>query len=746
MSTYPLRGVLYFLGDQHLWRLSVCPVLLTLAVACGVVITLFTFTLRPQEEALYDAGLSPFFAWLLAIVLVIIEVFIVTLIYGLICLEWFKDKIFAHVLSERGYSELVENEERHSPLLRVLTSCCRVSVMLRLGLLVITLPLNMIPVLGNITYAWLNGTLMAWEAHLYYFEMKAFDFEQQKEIISQRKLQYSAFGMQAMLLEMIPIVGAIFMFTNSAGAALFAASIEKDLQKQERRKNSNWRWSGKKGSDKSQTKDLDTDKVPLVNKLGAYVPPTAALHVVTGNNDLNLLTGKRSDAISTEALPNLPTQLATMVVYAFSGILYFLRHPALLKEVAFPLVLTLAFSAVAVFVLISHTLSRQRDWLDNKDVPEACASVLALCIIVTEIFVTTIIYGFVCLDYYQDKIFAFVLRDRGLGAMLGDYEHRSTAARVCTTYFLSRSVLGFISLPLHCLPILGSVVYAWLHGSVLAWEYHLFYFELKGIGYQQQHRWVGRHKLQYLNFGVKYFLGHPALWKQAALPLLLTLAFSFISVFVLFAWTLRPQENWMYEKGLPSVLAWIFAVIAVLVEIFLLSIVYAFVVLEFFKDKIFAFVLRDKELGFMVDAVEQHSSAVRVCTTYCRVDGLFRIALLIISLPLNLIPVVGTLLFAWLHGSILAWEYHLFYFELKGLTFKQQQRWIRQRKWQYSSFGMQALLLQMIPLVGPLFIFSNTCGAALLAVKMERNGGDKWQDIDDDEAPLVHNKGVYGTV
>ncbi|KAF4316626.1 hypothetical protein BBO99_00006298 [Phytophthora kernoviae] len=602
MSTYPLRGVLYFLGDQHLWRLSVCPVLLTLAVACGVVITLFTFTLRPQEEALYDAGLSPFFAWLLAIVLVIIEVFIVTLIYGLICLEWFKDKIFAHVLSERGYGELVENEERHSPLLRVLTSCCRVSVMLRLGLLVITLPLNMIPVLGNIT-------------------------------------------------------------------------IEKDLQKQERRKNSNWRWSGKKGSDKSQTKDLDTDKVPLVNKLGAYVPPV-----------------------------------------------------------------------VAVFVLISHTLSRQRDWLDNKDVPEACASVLALCIIVTEIFVTTIIYGFVCLDYYQDKIFAFVLRDRGLGAMLGDHEHRSTAVRVCTTYFLSRSVLGFISLPLHCLPILGSVVYAWLHGSVLAWEYHLFYFELKGIGYEQQHRWVGRHKLQYSNFGVKYFLGHPALWKQAALPLLLTLAFSFISVFVLFGWTLRPQENWMYEKGLPSVLAWIFAVIAVLVEIFLLSIVYAFVVLEFFKDKIFAFVLRDKELGFMVDAVEQHSSAVRVCTTYCRVDGLFRIALLIISLPLNLIPVVGTLLFAWLHGSLLAWEYHLFYFDLKGLTFKQQQRWIRQRKWQYSSFGMQALLLQMIPLVGPLFIFSNTCGAALLAVKMERNGGDKWQDIDDDEAPLVHNKGVYGTV
>jgi uncharacterized protein involved in cysteine biosynthesis len=269
MSTFPLRGILYFLGDQHLWRLSVCPLLLTVAVAVGAAVVLFTLTLHRQEEALNAAGLSAFLAWLIAVIFVVVEVFIVTAVYGLVCLEWFKDKIFAHVLIERGYRELVENEERHSPFLRVLTSCCRVSVLLRLGLLVITLPLNMIPVLGNITYAWLNGTLMAWEAHLYYFEMKALDFEQQKEIVAQRKLQYSAFGMQAMLLEMIPVAGAIFMFTNAAAAALFAASIEKDLEKQARRTKSSWSWSGKDKTDKN----IEMGKVPLVNKLGAYVPP-----------------------------------------------------------------------------------------------------------------------------------------------------------------------------------------------------------------------------------------------------------------------------------------------------------------------------------------------------------------------------------------------------------------------------------------------------------------------------------------
>ncbi|KAL7684824.1 hypothetical protein Plhal304r1_c034g0107821 [Plasmopara halstedii] len=265
MSTYPLRGVLFFLQDQHLWRLSILPLLMTVAVAFGIAITLFTFTLHRQEEILYDAGLSPFFAWLIAVIFVIIEIFILTIVFALVTLEWFKDKIFAHVLIKRGYRELVENEERHSPFVRVLTSCCRVSILLRLGLLVITLPLNTIPVLGNLAYAWLNGVLMAWEAHLYYFEMKAFDFDQQKEIIAERKLQYSMFGMQAMLLEMIPIAGAIFMFTNAAGAALFAASIEKEFENQ-----GGWRWGSK---DNSSGKNIEMNNVPLANKIGTYVAP-----------------------------------------------------------------------------------------------------------------------------------------------------------------------------------------------------------------------------------------------------------------------------------------------------------------------------------------------------------------------------------------------------------------------------------------------------------------------------------------
>ncbi|KAG6614202.1 Kinesin protein [Phytophthora cinnamomi] len=197
-----------------------------------------------------------------------------------------------------------------------------------------------------------------------------------------------------------------------------------------------------------------------------------------------------------------------MVMFAFRGIVYFVCHPALWKEVALPLLLTVIFGVTAAYYLFNHTLSRQQDWLNDKDIPKQFAESLALSIVVMEIFVSTALYGVVCIDYFQDKIFAFVLQDRGLGDMLEGRERRSTAVRVCTSYFLSRSALGVISLPLHLVPVLGTLVYAWLHGGVLAWENHSFYFELKGFGLRQQQRWMRRYKVQYSHFGVEALLLH----------------------------------------------------------------------------------------------------------------------------------------------------------------------------------------------------------------------------------------------
>ncbi|GAB9465980.1 hypothetical protein Gpo141_00003366 [Globisporangium polare] len=229
MSTYAVQGMLYFLAHPRLWLTSLCPILMTIVVAAVSVIALFAIGLYPQAELLEDAGLPAGLAWLVAIIMVIVEIFLITLIYSLAVVGCFMDKIFEQVLTNRGYGELVENEKKHAGCCRACGSCCRVSLWLRLVVLIVTLPLNLIPIVGTIAWVWLNGTILAWEYHLYYFELRNLSYVQQKAFIAERKAQYSSFGMQAMFLEMVPFFGSLFLFTNAIGAALFAADLEDEL-------------------------------------------------------------------------------------------------------------------------------------------------------------------------------------------------------------------------------------------------------------------------------------------------------------------------------------------------------------------------------------------------------------------------------------------------------------------------------------------------------------------------------------
>ncbi|KAE8876411.1 hypothetical protein PF005_g12532 [Phytophthora fragariae] len=195
MSTYVAQGLAYFLAHPELWRMTICPVLLTVVVGMTTVIVLLAAAMPPQEQALYDAGVPEGLAWVLAIMLCLVESFVIVMIYSLICLACYQDKVFEFVMRKQGHEELVDNKRRHASCIRICTSCCRI---------------------------------VAWEYHFFYFELKNLTFEQQQALINDRGLQYTLFGMQALLLEMVPGIGAVFMFANTVGAALFASSIERE--------------------------------------------------------------------------------------------------------------------------------------------------------------------------------------------------------------------------------------------------------------------------------------------------------------------------------------------------------------------------------------------------------------------------------------------------------------------------------------------------------------------------------------
>ncbi|KAF9968539.1 hypothetical protein BGZ70_002776 [Mortierella alpina] len=98
-----------------------------------------------------------------------------------------------------------------------------------------------------------------------------------------------------------------------------------------------------------------------------------------------------------------------------------------------------------------------------------------------------------------------------------------------------------------------------------------------------------------------------------------------------------------------------------------------------------------------------------------------RILLWFLTLPLNLFPVAGQLAFCYINGRARAPDVHQRYFDMKDMTVSERDVWVQKREGQYRAFAVVAQALEMIPVLGLLFGFTNTIGAALWAVELERS-------------------------
>lgn len=104
------------------------------------------------------------------------------------------------------------------------------------------------------------------------------------------------------------------------------------------------------------------------------------------------------------------------------------------------------------------------------------------------------------------------------------------------------------------------------------------------------------------------------------------------------------------------------------------------------------------------------------------VDGLSREGLLryLISLPLNSIPGIGTVIFLVYNGEKQGPGYHMRYFALKGWDQRTREEFVHQHKAAYTAFGAVGLVLNMVPFLGLVFGLTTTVGAALWANKLEK--------------------------
>ncbi|KAF0684876.1 Aste57867_23120 [Aphanomyces stellatus] len=227
---YVAQGIAYFAANPCLWTFTLVPMIMTVVVGLCSVVGLFTVGLYPQMRLFEYAGLPPGWAWLMAILMVLVEIFLVTLFYSLLCTPCFLAKVFDKVLEMRGHRDVLDDAPKRGDIGRQCCACCRVSVVFRIAVMIVLVPLNCIPIIGTIAYVWLSGSIRGWEAHQYYFDMKGYDYSEQRAIFEKHHIKYTSMGIHAMYLELVPLLGFVFIFTNTIGAALFAADLEDELK------------------------------------------------------------------------------------------------------------------------------------------------------------------------------------------------------------------------------------------------------------------------------------------------------------------------------------------------------------------------------------------------------------------------------------------------------------------------------------------------------------------------------------
>ncbi|KAF9870456.1 hypothetical protein CkaCkLH20_12123 [Colletotrichum karsti] len=236
-TSYPLRGIWYFLRNKEFWPLFLSRLLPLSIISFLVYFILFTFAFLPQFAFL--AIFHGWGAWVNAVVLVLGE--------GLVVIQGLFEGFFVDecrvdaTLIKESHTDLVAPHRILFPdaptavkMLGKPTSSAIYTPwsMIQIVELVVFLPLNFVPVVGTPAFIIITGTRLGKLAHYRWFQLRGLSKKESKREIRARTWEYVWFGTAAMILELVPVLSFFFLLTTSAGSALWAARMEDEKRRQ----------------------------------------------------------------------------------------------------------------------------------------------------------------------------------------------------------------------------------------------------------------------------------------------------------------------------------------------------------------------------------------------------------------------------------------------------------------------------------------------------------------------------------
>ncbi|PGH31607.1 hypothetical protein GX50_05597 [[Emmonsia] crescens] len=230
--------------------------------------------------------------------------------------------------------------------------------------------------------------------------------------------------------------------------------------------------------------------------------------------------------------------------------------------------------------------------------------------------------------------------------------------------------------------------------------------------------------------GIIYFISHRSLWQPLVSKMAPTVSLGVLVTTTMFFFTYIPQVAILAFTSGP--LAPLSAILLVLSE--------SSTITNYLSR---SFILRDSLVDIFDGTLIARGDAALVAEgrhikgTASSMDPIARLGNVIhkplamfslsslvrslLYLPLNMIPVVGTLMYVISQGKRFGPVSHERYFQLKGWDSKKKQAWVTAHSAAYTSFGAAAFVLEMVPFASLAFAYTNTVGAALWASNLERS-------------------------
>jgi len=230
---YPLHGIFFFATHSALWKPLISRLIPTMSLSVGVIAFMFIFTYLPQVAVLTFVN-GPLAAFTTVLLILSESSTLITVLSRSFLLDEALVDVFDGTLLARNESavvaegrELKAHGDPISKLGKLIKSPFAKYSPKALIRYVMYLPLNFIPVVGTVLFVLLQGKRRGPVSQTRYFQLKKWSKSQQQDWVSQHAGAYTSFGTVATLLEMIPLASIVFAFTNTVGAALWAADIEK---------------------------------------------------------------------------------------------------------------------------------------------------------------------------------------------------------------------------------------------------------------------------------------------------------------------------------------------------------------------------------------------------------------------------------------------------------------------------------------------------------------------------------------